>query len=384
METANPLSAEGRGSGAQINLLTKSGTNIWHGSASEYNRNTDFEAYTFFNNRTDPVTPRENLIRNQFWRDLWPDRLRRTNCSFSSATTAAGDHTADSSRAHSAPGFVSRGDRIVHQRWCRMHNGEPSHDATRLHNAALTPAQLAAATGGPCNTSPCDPQGLGTNAAFFAFIDGRYPHANDLTVGDGVNTGGFRFDAPAGLTENEYVARVDYNLSSKMRLFGRFSIQRQFEPDDVNFAGAEQFPGDPTTHEIVQNPWAFVIGHTWTISNTKVNQFYGGETRAVLQFPTLFNPNGTTEYSGFGPLTPPFQGQASQGRTVPIPVFRDDFTWTQGKHTWQFGGTFSNRLRVIHRSLMTSMPCRSGSGGGLAKLCLTVSGPPTYLTIPAT
>jgi hypothetical protein len=39
-ETANPLAASGRGSGAQITLVTKSGTNKWHGSAYEYHRNT--------------------------------------------------------------------------------------------------------------------------------------------------------------------------------------------------------------------------------------------------------------------------------------------------------------------------------------------------------
>ncbi len=290
VETANPLAAEGRGSGAQINLLTKSGTNIWHGSASEYNRNTDFEANTFFNNRTDPVTPRANLIRNQFGA-TFGGPVKKDKLFFFFSYDGRRDHTADSEE-RIVPLDSFRAGTVSYINGGNDANGNPCGPASRSNDpvtapcvSSLTPTQLAAATGSPCPTAPCDPQGLGTNAAFFAFIDGRYPHANDLTVGDGVNTGGFRFDAPAGLTENDYVARVDYNLNNKMRLFGRFSIQRQFAPDDVNFAGAEQFPGDPTTHGIVQNPWAFVIGHTWTISNTIVNQAYFGETRAVPQFP---------------------------------------------------------------------------------------------------
>jgi Carboxypeptidase regulatory-like domain/TonB dependent receptor len=372
VETANPLAAEGRGSGAQINLLTKSGTNLWHGSAFEYNRNTDFEANTFFNNRTDPVTPRENLIRNQFG-GTFGGPVKKDKLFFFFSYDGRRDHTADSE------------ERIVPLDSFRAGNVSYINDSSPACSpasrvtiqpnciTALTPAQLAQAVGGPCPGStltppvPCDPQGLGTNTAFFAFVDGRYPHANDLTAGDGVNTGGFRFNAPAGLTENDYVARVDYNLNSKMKLFGRFSIQRQFAPDDVNFAGAEQFPGDPTTHGIVQNPWAFVIGHTWTISNTKVNQFYFGETRAVLQFTTLFNPNGTTDYNAFGPVSVPFQGQGSQGRTVPIPVYRDDLTWTQGKHTWQFGGTFKP-IKTNSQITNDLNFAAVGLGGGLGSL----------------
>jgi hypothetical protein len=371
VETANPLAAEGRGSGAQINLLTKSGTNLWHGSASEYNRNTDFEANTFFNNRTDPVTPRENLIRNQF-SATFGGPVKKDKLFFFFSYFGRRDHTADSEE-RIVPLDSFRAGTVSYINDSTDANGNPCAPGSRSNDpvtagcvSALTPTQLAAAAG-PCGATACDPEALGTNAAFFSFIDGRYPHANDLTAGDGVNTGGFRFDAPAGLTENDYVARIDYNLSSKMKLFGRFSIQRQFAPDDVNFAGAEQFPGDPTTHGIVQNPWAFVIGHTWTLSNTKINQFYAGETRAVLQFPTLFNPNGTTNYSVFGPITAPFQGQSNQGRTVPIPVFRDDFTWTHGNHTWQFGGTFKpikTNAQITNDLNFVSM----GLGGGLSSL----------------
>src|SRR4029077_15856355 len=54
---------EGRSSGGQVALVTKSGTNQLHGSAYEYNRNTATAANTWFNNKSGvPVQP---LIRNQ-------------------------------------------------------------------------------------------------------------------------------------------------------------------------------------------------------------------------------------------------------------------------------------------------------------------------------
>jgi hypothetical protein len=128
-------------------------------------------------------------------------------------------------------------------------------------------------------------------------INGRYPRANDLSSGDGVNTGGFRWNAPAHLGGNDYVSRIDYNLNNKMKLFGRVSIYRLTQGDDLNFASAELFPGDPVSNLIIDHSWAFVVGHTWTISNTKVNQFNYGETRSVLNFPAPFNPTGTTQFT---------------------------------------------------------------------------------------
>ena len=54
----------GRSSGGQINLVTKSGTNAFHGSLHEYNRNTLFAANDFFNNKNGVSKP--PLNRNQF------------------------------------------------------------------------------------------------------------------------------------------------------------------------------------------------------------------------------------------------------------------------------------------------------------------------------
>ena len=68
---SNPNATQGRSSGGQVSLITKSGTNDLHGSLYEFHRNTVTTANDFFNNRTvDPETgksiPRPALIRNVF------------------------------------------------------------------------------------------------------------------------------------------------------------------------------------------------------------------------------------------------------------------------------------------------------------------------------
>src|SRR6185369_1678134 len=54
----------GHTSGGQVSIVTKSGTNTFHGSLYEYNRNTDFEANDWFSNRAHVARPA--LIRNQY------------------------------------------------------------------------------------------------------------------------------------------------------------------------------------------------------------------------------------------------------------------------------------------------------------------------------
>ena len=338
-ETANPLSAEGRGSGAQVAMVTKSGTNSWHGSAYEYNRTAATTANDFFNNRQTPIIARPQLTRNQFGASLGGPIVKDKLFFF---FNFEGRRDARSDLVDTVvPLDQFRAGNVAYINNGNDSSGNPCAFTSRINT---TPECISF---WPSTDTSLDPAGIGPDQALLTFINSRYPHANDLTGGDGVNTGGFRWNSPVHFSGNDYVARIDYNLNSRMKLFGRMSIYRKTQGDDVNFASAQLFPGDPVSNEIIDHSWAFVIGHTWTISNTKVNQFNFGETRSVLNFPALFNPTGTTQYTTIMPnatntsqLTQPFVGGASQKRTVPIPVFKDDFNYVRGNHNIQVGGTF--------------------------------------------
>src|SRR5215213_8810100 len=62
--TTNPNAEQGRSSGAQVSLVTKSGTNEFHGSLYHYHRNTVTTANDFFNNKAGVERPQ--LLRNIF------------------------------------------------------------------------------------------------------------------------------------------------------------------------------------------------------------------------------------------------------------------------------------------------------------------------------
>ena len=381
-ETANPLSAEGRGSGAQVQMVTKSGSNTWHGSAYEYNRTAATTANDFFNKRQTPIIARPKLTRNQFGASLGGPVVK-DKLFFFFNYEGRRDAREDLVTAI-VPLDSFRAGNVAY-----INNGNDASGNPCLFTSRVNTTPECISTWSSTDTS-LDPQGIGPDQALLSFINSRYPRANDLTAGDGVNTGGFRWNSPLHYGSNDYVTRIDYNLDSKMKLFGRVSIYRRSSGDDVNFTSAQLFPGDPVSNMIIDHSWSFVVGHTWTISNTKVNQFNFGETRSILNFPALFNPTGTTQYTSFMPnptgtaqLDSPYPGGASQKRNVPIPVFKDDFTYVRGSHNIQVGGTFKpikDSSTLVNDFNNVSM----GLGTPVTSLEASGNAPPDILTPSAT
>jgi len=322
--STNPSAAEGRSSGGQIELVTKSGTNNFHGSLREYNRTAATAANSFFNNKAGIKKPQ--LTRNQFGGNIGGpikhDKLffffdyegRRDAQGVAYLRTVPLTHFRNGGLAY-----------INNTAGCATNS---RLNTTPQCITVLTPAQVAA----------IDPKRVGADQALLSFINSRYPQANDLTAGDGINTGGFRFNAPSHRADNTYTTRIDLNATSKHRIFGRFNIARRLQTDTVNTVAA-QFPGDPESGQIVVKDYAWVVGYTWTLNPSMVNQATVGVSRSGLEFPRPFAPAFPTSFT-FGPLTAPFADISPQSRFVPVPTIRDDFTWTKGTHNLQFGGSF--------------------------------------------
>jgi hypothetical protein len=314
----------GTGSGGQFQLVTKSGTNKFHGNINEYNRNTDTEANSYFNNLTG--LPRTPLIRNQFGGNIGgPIKKDKLYFFFDVADSRiiqsnSNTDTVPLSNLTSATPTLNY-----------INSGAGCSDASRINTqptciTALSPAQVAS----------FDPNGIGFNMPLLSFISGRYPAANEPALGDGVNTGGYHFTYAAPDNSLGYIGRVDYNLSQNHRIFGRFTIARE---NSVSNQSPPEFGTDPVTHPIIDRSYGYVVSDTWTISKNKVNQFYYGDNISKLSFPDEFNPTGIDQY-GFSGISGPYTAVDGQRRRVPIPVVRDDFNWLSGNHSITFGGTF--------------------------------------------
>jgi Carboxypeptidase regulatory-like domain len=311
----------GRSSSAQVEIVTKSGTNAFHGSVSEYNRNTSFEANTFFNNLNG--VPRAPLIRNQFGGNLGGPVKKDRLFFFFDYEGLRQNSPKQTVRIVPVEAVRAGGLNYI--------NSNPGCTAQARINTqpncitTLTPAQVAG----------LDPASVGADQALLSLFNSRYPSPNDPSAGDGVNTQGFLFNAPSFLKENTFVGRVDFNLTSKQKLFARGTWDR-----DNNTEFTAQFPGDPSSLiGNINHNRSFVVGHTWTISSTLVNNIFAGLTRSVLDFPSEFAPTAPTLF-GYGlnqDLSNPYGNFSSQARNVAVPEVREALYWSKGRHTLAFG-----------------------------------------------
>jgi hypothetical protein len=317
--TGGFLADSAGGGGGQYELVTKGGTNSFHGALVEYHRDTALEANDWFNNNATPQVKRPPLIRNQFGGNIGGPIIKNKLFFFFD--------------------YNGRRDTLSNlvERTVPLDSFRDGNSLTYINSSnnleTLTSAQVAG----------FDPQGVGFNSQLVSLFASRYPHANDLSAGDGLNTGGYRFNAPFPYKEDDYVQRVDFNINDRMKLWGKGNFVRTNGTES-----AVQFPGDPETYPFLDQSYTWVVGHTWNINNTMVNNASYGEVFENFNFPNTYNPTGATQFLTFGGtgtggaiLSSPY-GSAinAQGRTYPIPVIRDDFSWDKGKHNFRFGGTF--------------------------------------------
>ena len=200
----------GTGSGGQFQLVTKSGSNTLHGNVDEYHRDTTTVANDWFNNLYG--IPRTPLIHNQFGGAIGgPIKLDKLFFFFDLGESRVVE---SASSEPIVPLAAFRSGTLNY-----INNGPGCGDSSRLNTQPSCISTLSAG-----QVAGLDPAAIGFNQSVLTYIDARYPEANDLTQGDGVNTGGYRFTTPTPDNEVTYVGRVDYHLTPTQRLFARATL----------------------------------------------------------------------------------------------------------------------------------------------------------------
>jgi hypothetical protein len=330
--TTNPNAEQGRSSGAQVSLVTRSGSNQWHGSLFEIHRNTVTTANDFFNNAAGVERPQ--LLRNIFGGSLGgPIKKNRAFFFF----TYEGFREATATSVVREVPLPTLGQGIVRYRTESGFSDPGCPAGTPSGVDCLTPAEINDAYTAFNGVTPgINPAGL----AFLAAAAQRYP-ANDNTVGDGLNTGGFRFNARTPTELNTYIARFDFNLTNNQTLFLRGNYQNDTVTRAVYLSSDCSVPGDniqcfPDTPPLStwNHPKGIAAGHVWTINNSLVNRFNYGLTRASFTQAGDSNDNRVN----FRFIFSPSGFRRSLERTTPVHNFVDDVSWVRGNHTYGFGG----------------------------------------------
>ena len=291
----------GRNAGAQVELITRSGTNKYHGNAFDYLRNTDLNASTFFNNKAGIARPAfiQNIFGGSFGGPI------RKDSTFIFGNYQGRRTRQQTSRNRTVPTPEAKAGLF---RW-NTSAGIQSYDIVKN-----------------------DPRGKGIDPAVAAILK-LYPDPNDTTIGDGLNSAGFRFNNPTGSMEDQYTIKGDQNFRGGHHVFMRWSWQRNSSIDWINNYDAT-FPGQAQGTQ-GGTRWGYSIGYDWVINGTLVNEFRTGYQKAVTDFlrPARLKGPMIIMNEWTDPLSPTF----AQGRYSPVREFTDNLTKIQGKHTFKAG-----------------------------------------------
>lgn len=336
--TTGANSSEGVTGGAQVAMVTKSGSNDWHGSAYYFHRNEATSANDFFNNRLgddpvtgDPIQPVPKLRRHIFGASAGGPIVR--NRAFFFVNLESAQQSEESIEDRVIPSFSFRQGVIRYV----LDDTIAGFDSTAPGVAPCSSFSTAAA-GTWCrelsvaDITTLDPANLGPNSAMLAYFD-LYPQPNDdsLGVDGGLNWSGIRFNAPIEVDNKIYTARFDFNLTAdgSHNAFWRGTL------GDLNRdILAAWMPGQDPRAILLNNSRGFVAGYTGQITPTLINAFRWGFTRQGVE--QSGQPN---DFFGLRTdvVDAPKPSNRAFGRRVPVHNFRNDLTWVRNNHTFQVG-----------------------------------------------
>lgn len=358
--TTNSNADSGRSSGAQVSLVTKSGTNKFRGTVYEYNRSTFGVANDWFNRRQQLQSGLPNrppkLIRNTFGVAVGGPIIKDRFFFFANYEGQRSRETVQSTNtvpsANLRRGIVSY---VCDARDPKCALGNPGVSAGPQGQLVVTlqPADLRGLDQGCLLNGTCAPGTNGVNPAVLNIWKGgatlpngtaipSYPLPNTTSANnsDGFNVLGFTFAAPRPQNLNTYLLKLDVNVTQNgnHRLFVRGNLQGDSTRE------TPEFPGQPPSQVLSDNSKGVAVGYTAILSNTLINSFHYGFVR---QGPGKSGPNPFQNVT-FTSLSDPVSFLRTINVNVPVHQFVDDVTWTRGNHTFQFGGNwrliFNNRV----------------------------------------
>jgi hypothetical protein len=405
----NAYSAEfGRGNGAIVNAVIKSGTNQFHGSAWEFLRNNKLDGRNYFDDPTKPVPQyQQNQFgvtfggpvdipgfyngknRTFFFVDYEGFRVRQAQTQTGFVPPAAW-RTGDFSSLIDYTNVTGTD--------C---NGAPTY-AGEIFDARLARVGVAGkadcgvpfqydGTGLPLNIIPATPAvtGGGSLDPLALRLAALYPAAGVLQA-SGNN---FLANPVRRETRNNFDARVDQKFSDKDNMFVRFSIENQPSFIPGTFGGLADgggfFSGDENfSYRSVAISWMHIL------KPELINEFRLGYNRVNAQRLQL---NANTDVSGSSAINFPgvpfapgigglpqlnFNDVATLGSPTFLPskelqnsyTMSENLTWVRGRHTWKYGTEIRREEFTIFQpaaargtlnfdSTLSGNPGAIGSGG---------------------
>jgi hypothetical protein len=395
--TSNFTAELGRSSGAQVSLITRSGTNDFHGNIFEYYRSPRFDATSY------PVTiagtGKEQFVQHIYGGSLggplfnpgfgegkkagWlRDRaffftnlqlLRAYDTGFVNRTVYT-----PSARAGVFRYFVMdpRCSTSTGANCLKIGGTNITQNTPLLVNAAGQLRPEVPLCGGSVTVNCVATNNFGANTAAVGFdpalvtLINAMPAPNNYSAGgDGLNTAGYSFASPQHEKQYDFVTKLDFKLRDNSQLYVRYAQGAQNSLGDSANAGRPIFPDSPNFVDTFRSPKNLAVNWRWSPTSHTVNEAIFGVSKFFFSFLTP-NPDPSLPFAFLNPATPNtnFSYNARGVRTL---QYIDNLTHIRGAHSIRGGFNFRFSRHTDDRSNVAGAAIEptvtfSGTAGGTA------------------
>ena len=337
--TSNYDASEGRSSGAQLAMVTKGGTNNFHGSVYEFNRNGVGEANDFFLKNSQLLQGQPNrpaqLVWNNYGGAIGGPILK--NRLFFFFNYEGHRQNVGQSVVRSVPSAMLQ-DGVI-QYLCANPSACPGTPVTGASGTSYS-VQPGYNALGPTQLAQMDPLGIGPSPGALAYFK-TYPVPNAPSTGDAPNFGTYRFAAPTTTRDNWYIGRIDYKITQN----GNHTLFFRGTGVDDHCCNAPFLPGRPAETSSLDLPKGFVVGYTSLLGSHLINNIRYGLTHAS------YGVNGDTNQPWVNMRDLDQDIAYSYGSTAPVHNIVDTVDLVKGSHNFQFGINFLlSRLNAYNYS----------------------------------
>jgi len=315
----------GRNSGGQVSMITRSGSNEFHGSGFWFYRTPRLNANEWENN-LNQVGKRQfvqhiaggsvggPLVRNRTFFFANVQVLRALQTGLVSRTV----YTAEARR-----GILRyvRGGR-------NRPAGVPDASVDEAGNV------LPGVTIGTYNVAASDPERFGLDKTSQALLAAT-PLPNNFTGGDGLNTALFTFTAAEKEKQHDAVIKVDHIFSERNTVFARFAFGQQNTFCDSVNSGQPTFPGTRCLVDTYRTPSNLATNWRWNPAPPITNELVFGYNRFTFDFQM---PNADlNKVTMYGPVALDAEYSFGNKRRLHTWQLVDNFAWFRGAHALKFG-----------------------------------------------
>jgi hypothetical protein len=323
--TGNNTAEYGRNSGGQVAMVTKSGTNEYHGDGFWFFRTPRLNANEWQNNLDN--LGKAQLEQNIFGGGVGGPVIKNRTFFFveiqglrarSSTLTTRTVYT-DSARQ----GIL---------RYVKGGRNFPAGTPTASVDASGNP--LPGVSIGTYNLATNDPQHLGFDPTVLQEIKNE-PEPNTFTIGDGLNTAGYQFTPLASERQHDQTIKIDQVINTKNMFYARFAWGNDDSNCDIVNTGQPVFPGSPCLVNTVRRPRNYAFNWRATPTSRLTNELVVGYNK----YPALFgSPADISKVTWVStPVDNTHQYDFGNQRTVSTLQFVDNLAYFRGAHDFKFG-----------------------------------------------